>query len=471
MNSDHEKLESRFSIMVSIVLVAGLSLFTIWNMTSYGHFADDKALTEARMLDLSIRSSWDYLDASQDAINYNSDGSYDFKHIYCAIAGKKIAERITRQSGGYVVRYARENPRSGSDEPDAFEKDAIAFFEAGSGNEYYRFESYQDMPALRYASELEITDNCLQCHGQPAGTKDETGFLREGMEIGDLAGITSIVIPLSEYNNEASSGTLRSIAFFAFLTFAAVAIVRFGLRRWVKRPLEEKNEKLAEANRIQSDFLASMSHELRTPLTSIIAFTDIWEKETDGRSKQEEKAISEIKQNSIALLNMVNNTIDAAKIDAGLFEVHIDEVDVVDVIDSSISMVDGIAKKEDIRIERDIDPNVPIIQSDQFALQKILVNLLSNAIRYSEAGSTVTIKAKGGGDKITITVRDRGCGIDQQQQAHIFEKFKQSNYPQGGSGLGLYLVDNLTHRLNGEVRLESSLGKGSSFSIVLPISI
>lgn len=463
------KLTIRFSILVGTVLAASLCAFLAWSVNAHDRFAEDKALTEARMLDLSIGSAWDYLDDSQGAINYNSDGSYDFKHIYCAVAGKNIANRITQQSDGYIVRYAREEPRSGTDAPDSFERDAIAQFENSEDLEYYRVAEYDGKPVLRYASRLDISPNCLECHGSPAGTKDVTGFLREGMQVGDIAGVTSIVIPLAEYREEAASRATESLLFFAALTIIVVIAVRLGLKRWVERPLKDTNNELAEANRAQSDFLATMSHELRTPLSSIIAFADIWERESMSHTPQERKMVAEVKQNSRALLNMVNNTIDTAKIDAGLFELKIEETDLIDVVDSAIDVVDALARKRKITVERHMQLDAPIMQSDPYAIQKILVNLLSNAIRFSAEDSTVLIEAGANSTWVTISVIDWGCGIDPTQKDRVFERFKQTENSHGGSGLGLYLVRTLAEKLGGSVALESELGCGCTFTVTLPI--
>ena len=176
------RVPKRFTGLVVAVLALAFSLFLAWSVAANGQFAEDKALTEARMLNTSISSAWNYIDESQGAINYNSDGSYDFKHIYCSVAGKNIANRITNRSDGYVVRYARENPRSGTDEPDDFERRALAEFSGDASSEFYEVGEYEGQPVLRYASRLTIAPNCLECHGGPAGEKDVTGALKEGME-------------------------------------------------------------------------------------------------------------------------------------------------------------------------------------------------------------------------------------------------------------------------------------------------
>ncbi len=426
------------------------------------------------MLNLSIGSAWDYIDESQDAINYNSDGSYDFKHIYCAVAGKNIANRITRQSAGYVVRYAREHPRSGTDKPDAFEQNALDYFESSESGEYYEVTEWEGRPALRYASKLEIERNCISCHGDPAGTYDEVGYVREGMRLGDIAGITSIVIPLSTYQDEAMLRAVQSAVFFAVLIVLVITVVRMGLRRWVERPLEQSNRRLEDESRQKSDFLATMSHELRTPLSSIIAFTDIWEKSHPEADSAERRLVEEIKQNSTTLLNMVNNTIDVAKLEAGRLKVQCSDVDLVDVVGVVFSVAEPLAIKEGIRLIREVDPEIPFLRTDAEAVRKVIMNLVSNALKYTSAGGTVRVEAFPAADEPAVVVRvsDTGCGIRREDFDAIFQKFDRPGVgdeaPISGSGLGLYLVKSLTEKLGGAVRVESEVGQGSTFTVRLP---
>ena len=451
----------RFSVIVLAVLALSFSVFLAWSMAENGRFAEDKALTEARMLNTSISSAWNYIDESQGSINYNSDGSYDFKHIYCSVAGKNIANRITNRSDGYVVRYVRESPRSSTDEPDAFERAALAHFAQTDDGEFYAVEDYGGQSVLRYASLLSITPN--------------TGALKEGMQIGDIAGATSIVIPLAAYQQQASRSALLSLLFFALLTATVLVVMRLGLRHWAERPLAKANadlsranRELAEANRVQADFLATMSHELRTPLASIIANTDIWERDCDGAGIEQKQTVAEVRRNSQALLAMVNNTIDAAKMDADLFDVAFEETDLVDVVDSAVSMVEALAAKRGVAIERAIAADAPLIQTDPSALRKVLVNLLSNAVAYSGPGDVVTVGVRPCGNAVELSVVDQGCGIRLCDQQLVFERFRQASGSKGGSGLGLYVSRELVRKLGGGIALASAEGQGAAFTVRLP---
>ena len=474
MKVDKNRLSFKFTILVMAVFVFAACAYLCWDISTQSSTMRDKVLTEARTLNLQMKACWDYIDASQAAINYNSDGSYDFKDIYCSIAGKNIAQRFTSQAAGYAIRYARTDPRSGTDEPDAFEAEAIVHFEAGEGTEFYRIEEYDGREAFRYASALEIKRNCLNCHGDPAGEKDETGYFKEGMKLGDLAGITSIVIPLEPYMVDARVRTVRNIAFFLALALAVVFVIRYALKRWVVGPLNDSNERLHDENKAQQDFLAIMSHELRTPLSSIIAFTDVWEKDGEHHSDQERRMVGEIKENSRVLLNLVNNTIDVAKLESGRFGLSYDEVDLVDVIQSITATVGPLATKNGISIVKRIAPETPIIHSDSEALRKVFMNIIGNAVKFSGEGATVEIEVTAQEETVRVTVRDEGPGIPVDQQSHVFERFTQASGPDGarsesGSGLGLFLAKSLVERLGGTICLESEVGVGSTFTVSLPV--
>lgn len=513
-------MSAKFGLVIVAVVAVAACIYLAWTQVAQQQGVEGKALAEARTLNAEMTAVWDYIDQSQNAINFNADGSYDFKGIYCAVAGKGIARRFTNEAEGYVIRYVREDPRTATDAPDSFEQAALDSFKEGSATEYYGRDTYEGQSMFRYVSLLTIKYNCLDCHGEPAGEFDETGFLKEGMALGDVAGAVSIMIPLASYEAEASAGLVRSVVFFVALAVAIVLIVRMALNRWVTRPLETANVRLQSENEAKADFLAVMSHELRTPLSSIIAFTDIWERRMQARGGgagpagadvDDARLLGEIKENSQVLLEMVNNTIDVAKIEENRLEITHDEVDVVDVFSMVGAVIEPLALKQGIRFTKHVDADVPIIRSDGEALRKIVMNLASNAVKFTERGGEVRVEARvcdaealaGGGGTglgvhageegvglgahadggagagtppgrtLVITVSDTGCGIPEEEFERIFGKFSQSGFEMAsasqGSGLGLYLVRTLAERLGGVVSVRSVVGKGSTFTVTLPL--
>lgn len=229
-------LTAAFIVLISVVVGGVLLIYLAWSIGGHRSAAQSKALAEARVLNAEMGAIWDYINAQQDRINYNSDGRYDFKGVYCTIAAKNVAKRFMQRTD-YVIRYVRENPRSGTDVPDGFELDAIAAWNDEGSPEHYAFTTFEGEPALRYASVLLAERNCLNCHGEPAGELDEVGFIKEGMVYGDLAGLTSIVIPMTAYECEVQGLIARDVALMAALVTVVGLTVFAALRRWVVRPL------------------------------------------------------------------------------------------------------------------------------------------------------------------------------------------------------------------------------------------
>ncbi|WP_304425979.1 ATP-binding protein [uncultured Adlercreutzia sp.] len=481
-------LSLRVAVAVIVVVGCAGAAYVLWSGAVQQETVHSKVLTEARTLNKEMQAAWDYIDEAQTAINTDKDGTYDFKNVYCAVAGKGIARRFTQNADGYVIRYVRENPRTGSDAPDDFERRALNHFTVGGSTEYYEMAEMDGQPVFRYSSVLLIRNNCLDCHGAPAGEKDVTGFIKEGMEIGDVAGAVSMVIPIKSYVKEAGEEQTRSLVFFVGLALVVAVVLSLLLRRWVAAPLEQANRQLASENEEQSNFLAIMSHELRTPLSSIIAFTDIWDKSDREKDPEEERLVGKIRDNSHTLLNMVNNTIDVARLEAGRLEVTLDEVDLVDVMGAAMAVAEPLAMKKGVTLTKSVDPAIPVMHSDGEALRKILVNLATNAVKFTDEGGTVTVSARMAerDGAVELEVADTGAGIAPEDRERIFEKFSQAKAAAGGgavgaggrydkagkapgSGLGLYLVKSLAERLGGKVRLRSAPGKGSVFTVTVPV--
>ena len=458
---------------VALVMTAGVVVFALylaWLVQSQKTAVEEQVLAEARVLDLEMNAGWDYIDSIQDQINY-SDGLYDFKNVYCSVAGKSIALRFTKNSD-YTIRYARERPRSGTDEPDEFESRALQSFGENRETEYYELTEFEGEAAFRYASALTIKDNCLQCHGEPTGSYDETGFIKEGMQLGDLAGATSIIIPLDRYIDSAIAGIVSAAVFFCLLMAVVTVIIWLALRTWVTGPMKVANDRLHSENEAQSSFLATMSHELRTPLSSILAFTDIWKRTAKDKNEEEERLVGEVETNSLQLLDMVNNTLDTARSDAGKLEISFSDVDVADEANAVKAIAHPLAQKKGIDFAMRVSSSVPVVVSDQEAIHKILVNLVGNAIKFTQPYGSVSLLADYRDGLLILSVRDNGIGIAQKDIESVFERFVRlganPDAKERGTGLGLPLVRTLAEMLGGTVKVESEPGLGSTFTVSIP---
>lgn len=254
--------------------------------------------------------------------------------------------------------------------------------------------------------------------------------------------------------------------------------------RQQKDELTVLNSALEEANRVRSQFLSTMSHELRTPLASIIGFGQMIlrsEKRSPLTEKQHSN-INRILKNAEHLLGLINDVLDLAKIEAGRMDVNAVEVNLKELIASIVDEMRSIAIERRLALHVAVAEDVPTIETDPRKVHQILLNLVSNALKFTEKGSvtiSATLQTRGGNhnkaEQVAIEVRDTGIGISREKQEHIFDAFYQvdssnsRNY--GGTGLGLSIVRELTTLLGGRVEIQSEPGQGSTFTIVLPIHL
>ncbi len=259
--------------------------------------------------------------------------------------------------------------------------------------------------------------------------------------------------------------------------------------RTVNSSLDHKVEELARANlslhemnKLKNDFLATMSHELRTPLNSILGFSDVLSG-ADGLNDRQKKYVGNIQTSGRHLLSLINDILDLAKIEAGKMELHPSEFVVADLVERMSGAMAPLAERKNIELTTHVDPELPIANQDSGKLQQILYNLLSNAVKFTPDGGRVKVLAlKHGFDKLDLVVADTGIGIPLEEQTVIFQKFRQGRAQPGeeegamtrefeGTGLGLSIVKELSSLLGGEVILESEFGKGSTFTVRVPLAL
>jgi signal transduction histidine kinase len=238
--------------------------------------------------------------------------------------------------------------------------------------------------------------------------------------------------------------------------------------------LAQANLALYESNRLKSDFLATMSHELRTPLNSILGFSEVL-LTGDGLSDKQQRWVGNIQSSGQRLLNLINDILDLAKIEAGKMQVRLEEFSIHDICEGLLNMFRPMAEKKNIELRGHVDPGIPVLRQDVVKLQQILSNLLSNAIKFTPEGGRVLLKVEADVDQVVLTVTDTGVGIAPEEQELVFEKFRQGGNPltreHAGTGLGLSIVRELSKLLGGEVTLRSELGRGSTFTVRVPMQL
>jgi signal transduction histidine kinase/CheY-like chemotaxis protein/HAMP domain-containing protein len=236
--------------------------------------------------------------------------------------------------------------------------------------------------------------------------------------------------------------------------------------------LNGKNTELEKAYRVKSDFLASMSHELRTPLNSVIGFSSVLlGPNGDPLTPDQRMGLEKILKNGRHLLQLINDILDFSKIESGRMSVNIESDEVQNIILGSVTAVESMMKAKDLALIQNIQPELPVLQTDVLKIKQILVNLLSNAVKFTEKGD-ITITASKNGPMISVAVKDSGIGIKKEDYGNVFEEFQQidssNTRKYKGTGLGMPISRRLARFLGGDVVLESEFGKGSTFTLTIP---
>ena len=436
-----------------------------------------------------------------------------------------------------VLDYFEDHPPTGNA--------SAAGSAAATAGEYREFR-LPDQGKYYYYQTVRAKESCLRCHDvRPAPGVPTEGVPPVGVAVGDLMAVVRVVMPdgltkkAINWNRAILLATAIMTVFLAML--AAYLIVRYVIvkplehlrdvsdevRRGnvqaraeihtadefeelgvafnrmlrglvdtqeelqkVNESLDGKVDELARANlhlyemnRMKSDFLATMSHELRTPLNSIIGFSDVLGSIQSLDDKQR-RYVQNIRTSGRMLLDMINDILDLAKIEAGKTEIRPVTFDVESVVSAQCDMARPMAEKKAIDVTFEIGPGLEAVEQDQAKVQQILANLLSNAVKFTPGGGRVEVTAHLDDttdptrSEIVMDVIDSGVGIAAEEQQAIFEKFRQGKVFQkgddamtreiSGTGLGLSIVRELCRLLGGDVTLESQLGRGSRFTIRLP---
>ena len=238
--------------------------------------------------------------------------------------------------------------------------------------------------------------------------------------------------------------------------------------------LFEANEELKKATQAKSEFLAHMSHDLRTPLNVIIGFSELMMDEVPGKIKKEQRqCLNDILDSSQQLLSLINDILDLSKIESGKMELRLTDFDISHLIESLRSaLVPRLTQRKqsfDVKVEEGLPP----VYADTDRITQVLINLLSNATKFTPDGGKLKIEAVRKGDWCQVSVIDNGTGIEKEDQERIFEPFCQLDNPltkgKGGTGLGLAIARQIIERHGGRIWVESEYGKGSQFVFTMPL--
>jgi signal transduction histidine kinase/ActR/RegA family two-component response regulator len=284
-------------------------------------------------------------------------------------------------------------------------------------------------------------------------------MLREGQVVGAL-------VVRRKRTGDFSPEVLTLLETFA--AQSALALINARLYR----DLQEQSAALRSASRHKSEFLASMSHELRTPLNAVLGFSEVLLERMFGEiNERQEEYLRDIHDSGQHLLELLNEILDLSKVEAGKMELDSSTFDLHVLLEHTASMLRERAAAHGVALGVDVDPALGEVYADELRLKQVVLNLLTNAVKFTEAGGSVVVRALRHGSELHITVTDTGVGIPEADRERIFESFQQGGRGvtrEEGTGLGLTLSRQIVELLGGRLWLESEVGVGSTFGFSLP---
>ncbi|MDF2629680.1 MAG: two-component sensor histidine kinase [Symbiobacteriaceae bacterium] len=472
----------KFMVAITLIVVTVLAGALMWDIRYQQLQAENSLLVKADLLALETKAKRAFIAKTSDKIH----GELSPSEVSSGV------DALFADLTGVQVKQTNLNPRDEKNMPDDFEEQALIAFKADPDQHAFftRAVSPDGQPTYRFITPLRIEESCLSCHGEPAGSVDRTGHIREGMKLGDLAGAISVTLPMADTLATARTETIRLAVGVLLVAVLVLALIWFMLQRQVSQPLgqltavsasiggghiklkpealkplyanqetavvadafasmtqrleesysslEQKvcertaqltkaNADLERASRHQSEFLTMVSHEFRTPLTSIITFTELLLDDAAGHVNQEQKEyLTDVLESSQRLLQMINDLLDLSRLDAGKVKLFREVLDVRDLARDAERTVRPLAERKGLTLTMEVPAHLPLVEADPLRITQVLLNLLSNAIKFTPEGGRVTITARVTGEFLEVSVTDTGIGIGPEDRERVFEKFSQA---------------------------------------------
>jgi signal transduction histidine kinase/HAMP domain-containing protein len=403
--------------------------------------------TMARSLQERDRAQQEYLDEVR-TVNAVSD----------AVVGVTDRERIFAESLSRLVALVKADA-------------AAIVLREGSGAQLVSASTTNIDPdtAITIASDVLVSKtgdpDVVQRSEIPYGTLRSAAHVPLSTR-GLITGLLSVYFKGEAEITESEARTLRTVARLVSVAKENADLVG---------ELRDNNFQLERANRLKSEFLANVSHELRTPMNAIIGYSKLMLDGLDGElNAQQEADLQRVTTAADNLLGLINGLLDLSKIEAGRMEINVEEIDVRPIVEDVVSLVRPQSDSKDLDVRADIPIELPSILADRARFRQVLVNLVSNAVKFTDSGAVI-VSATSGEGWVTLSVSDTGIGISAEAQAYIFDEFRQADASTtrryGGTGLGLAISKRLVALHGGRIWVESGANGGSVFSFTMPVHV
>jgi signal transduction histidine kinase len=385
--------------------------------------------------------------------------------------------QLAEEQAGVRGHITSLNPIRPENAADPWETEALKAFERGE-SEASSVEKMEGVEYMRLMRPLTTEQGCLKCHAA------------QGYEEGDIRGGISVSIPMEPLAAVARTRMLVAATSHLLPWVMGLAGIVLPMRRLSQsdrerraaeleletraQELEAASKGALESDRLKSVFLATVSHELRTPLNSIIGFTGAMLQGLTGElSEEQRKQLGMVSGSGKHLLSLINDVLDISKIEAGEIELDPSKFDLSDLVQEVVNTVTPTAQTKGLEMVISISPQVGKMYTDRRRVEQILLNLVNNAIKFTEEGE-VRIEAQIVDGNLQVKVQDTGIGIREEDIAQLFQPFRQVDDSlerrYQGTGLGLSICKRLVDLLGGEIWAESEYGAGSTFTFTLPLT-
>ena len=524
-------LQWKFFLSIALIIVPTLGIIFTWTAVQQEKQSMDQVKNEARVLSKQIILTRQWIsDCGGIFVNLKSRGGRDTvcfvedrlktsRGIYQRFTPSMVTRKLSQYSQRedlYQFRLASLNPLNPDNQPDEFEKKALELFKKNGTTEMFRYARQDGMPYFQYTVPLYLEKRCIKCHhGQEDFPNGVRGGLSVFLPVGNMkisvlhnhwklavSGTILILLTLltmfilmrrfvirplkdlEKITGEISRGNLEArmevntgdeferLGKTFNIMAQRVSMARDSLEEKIAqatRDLSEANRELKTLDKLKSNFLANMSHELRSPLTVIRGGIDYLSRTI--KIEDNRNYLNIIDKNLDRLIHLVSDLFDFTKIEAKKIEWSLELVNLSELVQEVIEIINPLSVEKNIAISYH-NPGEILVELDLERIEQVLVNLIDNAIKFSDSGTEIFIRVMDYEQTAMVAVADQGVGIPAENLATIFEKFSTvpsgSNSKTEGTGLGLAICKAIVEAHGGKIWAESKPGESSTFYFTLP---